>query len=398
MDDEHWITINGNHVLINEKGEVQSGLGGKFNGRRISKYNAKYPKTKEEIEAATEKAFKKRHEAEKEREAIENSRDYKRADRGRKNIDKEMESRYYRSWKNPEKHASLEALRQQYIDQQQAMTKAAKEKFNKADKRVDNLLDVKKNNKNGIFTNQTAKRNRLTKSIANAERAIKNREQKVNEKADAIEAKYNKMAERVGNSSIGEKWDRNHLAGAVQRRGKEKAQNYRENAREGMSFHERKRDALYANRADLRDTEKKINALKKFKDKTNSKLKSAAEANAYMKERGTKVSKATPEMASGYFKRPLVRAKGFKTLAGKERDHTIKRLYKKAAEQLERKERAARQTLAKARPKIAERREAIRKYNEREDEKLAKAMGLGKYRKPYYETDAFKSGKKNDYI
>ena len=49
MDDEHWITINGNHVLINEKGEIQSGLGGKFNGTRISKFKSDGPKSVKEM-------------------------------------------------------------------------------------------------------------------------------------------------------------------------------------------------------------------------------------------------------------------------------------------------------------------------------------------------------------
>ena len=306
-DEGHWITINGNHVLINEKGEVMAGMGGKFIGRKISKLNAHYPKTKEEIEAARKEAMERRSEAAKEREAVENSKDYKKAEQGIKKIDKEMDSRYYRSWRNPERHASLEALREQYKDQKDALVKASREKFNKADRQVDALLDLEKQGKNGIFTNQTAKRNRLAKSIANAERVMKNRADKINEKVSAIKERYNKMADRIENRYKDSKdWSKKHdarmLASAVQRRGQEKAENIQRTAREGLAFASRKRDALFENRYDLKETNKKINALKKLKNATASKIANAKQANAAIaKLKGTRIEKATPNMVGGRF-------------------------------------------------------------------------------------------------
>lgn len=306
-DESHWITINGKHVPINEKGEVQAGLGGKFNGRRISKFQG--APSRESLSSAYGENGVKADKAWAKRNEIENSKEYKKAKAGLNRIDKLLDKSgdSLQYWQ-PEKYASLVALREQYASQMKAMKEGVGREIKKISGAEKNLRNALNRGKNGVYTNQTEKRNRLAQSIENSERVRANREKKVKEKTDAIESKYNKMAERLQNRAdeLGRKNERHYgyeqLASEVARRGQQLAENVRENTRAGLTWSNRKNEAWHKNNYELDKTEKKVNALKKFKDGQRTKLANAQQANAYIAQaKGTRVSKATPSMLGGKF-------------------------------------------------------------------------------------------------
>lgn len=292
-DEERWVTMNGRHVLIRNGEPV---------GLNIKKWTG--APSRERLKEAQNETWRKRSEAGTQLDKVRNSPAYKRAQNQIKKIDKEMDGRYYNWHRNDERHAALLALREEYASQMKAMEKGAKARFDDLDKRFDRLVEVNRSGeKNGTFTNLTAKKARLERNVANAERNIAARQANITKKADAIKAKYNKMAERVENSNVGEsKWQRANLASNIKRRGEVKADNLERATREGSLWHERKRDALYENKSDLKNTSKEINALQKFKSEARPKIQSAREANRYLAERRSNIKKATPDMVGGRFR------------------------------------------------------------------------------------------------
>lgn len=291
-DEERWVTMNGRHVLIRNGEPV---------GLNIKKWTG--APSKERLKEAQNETWRKRSEAGTQLDKVRNSPAYKRAQNQIKKIDKEMDGRYYNWHRNDERHAALLALREEYASQMKAMEKGAKARFDDLDKRFDRLVEVNRSGeKNGTFTNLTAKKARLERNVANAERNIAARQAKVKGETDAIKAKYSKMAERVAKSNIGEgRFGREHLASAVQRRGEEKARNLESEKRES-SWRERKDNALFENRWNLNNTSQKLNALQKFKSETRPKIQSAREANRYLAERSSNIKKATPDMVGGRFR------------------------------------------------------------------------------------------------
>ncbi len=372
VDDEgHWVTINGHHVLINEKGEVQSGLGGKFNGRKISKFKA--PPTHQQLSTKYGEVAHEKETEEGERYRIEQSKEYKKAKRGLDRLDKILdgnEGRRIQYW-NPEKYASLVALREEYSSQLKGMLEGQNRKIENLRERERNIGNALRRGKNGVYTNQTEKEKKLAEHLSNAKYNRLDRERKIKAKTDAIESKYTKMAERIQNrykdsddwreQSKGER-----LAYTVKNRGEQLAQNVRENARTGMSWSNRKSSAERRNDAELAKVENKNRALEKFKDRAKRiKLANAREANEFVKnQKGTRVSKATPNMVGGEFDRPGERAKRYREYAQKEKG-AISRAFNEGAISHERVAKSARQTLAKARPRIEARRQAVKAFNER---------------------------------
>ena len=291
-DEERWVTMNGRHVLIRNGEPV---------GLNIKKWTG--APSKERLKEAQNETWRKRSEAGTQLDKVRNSPAYKRAQNQIKKIDKEMDGRYYNWHRNDERHAALLALREEYASQMKAMEKGAKTKFDDLDKRFDNLFKVNRSNeKNGTFTNQTAKRDRLVRNVENAEKARLGREKKIKEKAEAIEEKYNKMAERIKNRYKDSRpFSMSQLESSVIRRGQKLADLVREKARTGLTWSERKRNAEFENEAELNKTNKKIDALQKFKSEARPKIQSAREANRYLAERSSNIKKATPDMVGGRF-------------------------------------------------------------------------------------------------
>lgn len=411
MDDEHWITINGNHVLINGEGEVQAGMGGVLKGVKLSKATSSMKggkfknrsKERNEAQGALEKEnakAKERLRREFIRHDKENRKNQEEAD---KDYDKDNEKSfgYGRAYNrlrelDPKKYGPL---MKRIKERGKSLERQREQRQQGFEEKRQNLYAEHENRKSKIIKEENEKRKPLLKRVLRKDKQLDTAK-------EALSGARSKLkSAREANAYMKQRGTQiSKFSGQSPKIKQEREKAYREQVEA-----ENKINALTSklenspeyrranNNASVGTGQTRINGAAE-----RARLKNEAEKElAPLREQWRKAYEKQRSLANrvgGNFKRPLVRAKGFNALAGKERNHTIKRLYKKAEEQLEKKEHAARQTLEKARPKIAERREAIRKYNEREDEKLAKAMGLGKYRKPYYETDAFKSGKKNDYI
>lgn len=359
-DDGHWVTIRGVHVLINEKGEVQGGAGGRLNGVKLSKFKGK--PTGGQLKEAKSKA-----DAE-----LKNAQE----DAAKKRDEFYQKNGYY-ALKNQLKSNNGDltaAERNKMRAKVRRLENKAREMFDPEVQRVDKAWNRQRDLARATSPyspDYTGEKNLKHRNLS-AEKASAEAKQKgINEgferrrtdlKAKARNAveKYNAMAERVKKAGIGQSsggW--NDFADTIQRRGREKAQQYRQEEAnlEGRAIANKQK--LERN---LKQINEKLEPAKKTIESGRAKLKSAREANAYMKQRGTKISKATPDMTKGEFSSPKKELEKAITegYANKDPKGAIERGAKALA-----KGEAAKATLEKARPKIAERRQAVKAFNEK---------------------------------
>lgn len=378
-DEGHWVTINGNNVLINEKGEVQSGLGGRLNGVKLSKFKGR--PTGGQLKEAKSKA-----DAE-----LKNAQE----DAAKKRDEFYQKNGYY-ALKNQLKsdNGDLTASeRNKMRAKVRRLENKAREMFDPEVQRIDKAWNRQRDLARATSPysrDYTGEKNLKHRNLS-AEKASAEAKQKgINEgferrrtdlKAKARNAveKYNAMAERVKKAEIGQSsggW--NDFADTIQRRGREKAQQYRQEEAnlEGRAFANKRK--LEGN---LKQINEKLEPAKKTLESGRAKLKSAREANEFVKKqaKGTRVSKATPDMVGGVINKPKEDIK-FASEWKKGLEKSLTRTKDKDSNELtqnqldltneyinrrNRVDSAAKATLEKARPRIEARRQAVKAFNER---------------------------------
>lgn len=391
MDDEHWITINGNHVLINGEGEVQSGMGGALKGVKLSKATSsmkggKFSKPKEEYKKAKSEI---REASKKADELRKKSFDRRKADIDK--IDKqeeEVEKKYENIWAyghsygrlkhlNPEKYAKLmervkkkgKALEKERKAERDKLDNARQQVHEREDGRLESIRSTAEKNyetasnkmvkayqKNREAKNALASARGKLKTAREANAYMKQRGTKISPLAKGGKGRF---------SNIDKEYDE------ADKRYNEKVNQGNEKVRQAFNERDEKvkklnvehnnfEDKNRKRRMALRSAERRLQKLDGGTGKYNRLIKrvenerdknyseSDKQSNAYANKR-LAAENAAWEVSN---KNSEQRAKDFDTLL---KEH------KKAR----RKEKVAKEVLSKARPKIAERRQAIRKYNEK---------------------------------
>ena len=367
MDDEHWITVNGNHVLINGKGEVVGGMGGALKGVKLSKATSsmkggKFKTAKTEQRELIDKHDKRNdamiNRVEKiKKEGAKKDNAYTKAinrvNRLEREADKKKDfDKADRLWKLRE---DLEEARSDNYnannDKWHRLASKARENTKRTEKQIGKI--DKKYKKAGEALSSA--RSKL-KSAREANAYMKKRGTKIspltkggkgkfsniNKEYDEADKKYNEKVNQ-GNEKVRQAFN--------ERDEKVKKLNVEHN-----NFEDRNRKRRMA----LRSTERRLQKLDGGTGKYNRLIKrveneldknyseSDKQSNAYANKR-LAAENAAWEVSN---KNSEQRAKDFDTML---KEH------KKARQ----KEKVAKEILAKARPKIEERREAIRKYNEK---------------------------------
>ena len=394
-DEGHWVTINGNHVLINEKGEVQSGLGGRLNGVKLSKFKGK--PTGEQLKKAKTDADaelkKKQDDANAKRNAFFKLHRYNE-------LKNKLNSDYGEILPPAEKNKIRAKLRR--------IEEKAREKFDPEVQEVDKAWNKQMNLRNAtdpdsnkfkgknnlVRRNLTAEKKNIIAQRNNIESSFNKRINGLERKQNETLEKYNKAAERVKKAGIGSEFGYNDFANSIERRGREKAQAFRQ---EQANLEGRKTLNQLKNMRKSKEIYEKLLPAQETLAKGRAKLKSAREANEFVKQqaKGTRISKATPDMVGGKFNNPdkTMEKMGEETLrdvekynrltknayekvkdkdrrakfASKLTEKSIDRINKNNKDVLKeaRKKEAAKATLEKARPKIEARKQAVKAFNER---------------------------------
>lgn len=261
-DEERWVTIRGNHVLI------KNGVAN-YGGYKVSKF--KGAPSREQLEQSRKKAWEEEKEARNKLEEVQNSKDYKKADREQKRIGKELDNNkwYYKLYK-PDTGAEMEAQYERNKDKQDAMIGHINKKIKALREKEEGLRRALVGNRRRGFTNVTEREKELAGRLANLKTSRISREMKTKEKADAIASKYNKMAERIKNRYGDDDWGMYNFAGRIQSRGEKLADQVKEKARSNISWGSRSNDKERRTSAELGYRERQIKALNKVKSKVKA--------------------------------------------------------------------------------------------------------------------------------
>lgn len=305
-DEGHWVTINGRHVLINEKGEVQAGMGGRLNGVKISNFKGK--PTGEQLKKAKTDADaelkKKQDDANAKRnEFFKLHRYYE--------LKNKLNSDYGEILPPAEKNKIRAKLRR--------IEEKAREKFDPEVQEVDKAWNKQMNLRNAtdpdsnkfkgknnlVRRNLTAEKKSIIAQRNNIESSFNKRINGLERKQNETLEKYNKAAERVKKAGIGgSEFGYNDFANSIERRGREKAQAFRQ---EQANLEGRKTLNQLKNMRKSKEIHEKLLPAQETLAKGRAKLKSAREANEFVKQqaKGTRISKATPDMMKGKFRNLL---------------------------------------------------------------------------------------------
>lgn len=184
MDDEHWITINGNHVLINGEGEVQAGMGGALKGVKLSKATSSMKggkfkdrsKERNEAQGALEKEnakAKERLRREFIRHDKENRKNQEEAD---KDYDKDNEKSfgYGRAYNrlrelDPKKYGPL---MKRIKERGKSLERQREQRQQGFEEKRQNLYAEHENRKSKIIKEENEKRKPLLKSVLRKDKQL----------------------------------------------------------------------------------------------------------------------------------------------------------------------------------------------------------------------------------